>query len=138
MGIYEEVLVLHPDSTFEEQKGIYQNSLSVIESFNGCIHTLDTFGSRPLANRGEKKLSRGWYFYMIFSASPKAVAELRRKLRINDRVVYFHHEKLGKKQSPEICRERFLKVLEHSTQREKERQLKMQKRARTAGFQANK
>ena len=133
MGIYEEVLVLHPDSTVEEHREVYRDSSGVIESFKGRIHTLDTFGSRPLANRGEKKLSRGWFFYMIFSAAPEAIAELRRKLRINDRVVYFHHERLGKKQSPELCRERFLKVLESSSQREKERLLKIQKRARTAG-----
>ena len=129
--IYEELLVLHPDSTVEEQKEIYRSSAKVIESFQGTIHNVDTFGSRPLANKGEKKLSRGWYFYMIFSASSQAVAELRRKLRINEQVIYFHHEKLSQKQPPTKHRQQFLEVLESSAYREKERQLKAQKKTRS-------
>ena len=127
---YEELLVLHPDSTLEEQKELYRSSTQVIESFQGTIHNVDTLGSRPLANTGEKKLSRGWYFYMIFSASSQVVSELRRKLRINERVVYFHHEKLNQKHPPEKHRQQFLKVLEISTHREKERQAKLNKKPR--------
>lgn len=127
---YEEILVLHPDSTPEEQKEIYRSSAQIIESFQGTVHNVDSWGSRPLANRGEKKLSRGWYFHMIFSAAPQAMAELRRKLKINDRVIYFHHEKLGKKTTHEKHREQFLDILENSAQRERERQAKIQKKSR--------
>lgn len=127
---YEEVLVLHPDSSLEDQKEIYRASAKIIESFKGNIHNLDTFGSRPIANTSEKKLSRGLYFCMIFSASPQAVAELRRKLRINSKVTYFHHERLKKRQTFEERRQQFLDVLENSVNREKERQAKQQKRAR--------
>ena len=127
---YEELLVLHPDSTLEAQKEIYRSNAKLIESFQGAIHTVDTLGSRPLANRGEKKLSRGWYFYMLFSASSQAVSELRRKLRINNQVIYFHHEKLNRKQTPIQHREQFLKVLETSARKEKDRQTKIMKKSR--------
>ena len=127
---YEELLVLHPDSTLEEQKELYRSSSQVIESFQGTIHNVDTLGSRPLANPGENKLSRGWYFYMIFSASSQVISELRRKLRINEKVVYFHHEKLNQKHTPKKHREQFLEVLENSTNREKERQAKLNKKPR--------
>lgn len=127
---YEEMLVFHPDSSLEEQKELYRANTKVIESFNGSVHSLDTFGSRPVANTAEKKISRGWYFCMIFSASSQAVAELRRKLRINNKVIYFHHERLKKGQTFEERRQKFLEILENSASREKERQVKVQKRAR--------
>ena len=126
---YEEVLVLHPDSTPEEQKELYRSSAKIIESFQGTVHNVDTWGSRPLANKGGKKFSRGWYFHMTFSAAPQAMAELRRKLRINNRVIYFHHEKLIKKTTHETHRQQFFEILENSARREKERQIKMQKKS---------
>lgn len=129
-SFYEEILVLHPDSSLEEQKEIYQTSAKVIEDFKGSVHSLDTFGSRPIANTAEKKISRGCYFYMLFSASSQAIAELRRKLRINSKVIYFHHEKFKKGQTYESRRKEFLEVLESSESREKERQSKIQKRGR--------
>lgn len=130
ISFYEEVLVLHPNSSLEDQKEIFCLSEKVIESFKGSIHSLDTFGSRPIANTADKKLSMGLYFCMIFSASSQAVTELRRKLRINNKVIYFHHERLKKGQTFEERRKQFLNVLENSSNQEKERQAKLQKRIR--------
>ena len=126
---YEETLVLHPDSSLEEQKALFRDSAKVIESFKGSVHSLNSFGERPIANTGEKKITRGRYFCRLFSASPEAAAELQRKLRINSRVIYFHYEKLKKKETPESRNKRFLEVIENSLQREKERQAKLQQKA---------
>lgn len=127
---YEEMLVLHPDSSLEEQKEIFRESAKAIESFKGSVHSLNSFGERPLANTGEKKAARGRYFCRLFAASPQAVAELQRKLRINSRVIYFHHERLKKKETPESRHKGFLEVIENSLQAERERQAKLQKKAR--------
>ena len=126
---YEETLVLHPDSSLEEQQELFRDSAKVIESFKGSVHSLNSFGDRPLANTGEKKISKGRYFCRLFSASPQAAAELQRKLRIHKRVIYFHHERLKKKETPESRRKLFLEVIENSRQREEERLAKLQQKA---------
>ena len=125
---YEEILVLHPDVPEKEQKEIYTSQEEIIQSSGGRIHHLNAWGSRPLANPSSKGFSRGLYFHMLFSASPKAVHEMRQQLRINDRILYFHHEKLSKGQTPDGALENFVQLLERTVQREKERQARAQKR----------
>ena len=125
---YEEVLALHPDTGPDEQKSLFAESGKMIESFKGSIHSVDSWGPRPFANTGEKKLLKGLYFHRLFSAPPAAIIELKRKLRINSRVVYFHHEKLGKRETLKGRKERFLKVLESSAKREREREEKIRKK----------
>ena len=132
LELYEEVLALHPDTDEKAQKQIYAESVKVIKSHNGTLHHLETWGSRPIAGK-RKKVSRGWYFHAIFSADSKAVAELRRKLRIHRQVIYFHHEKLSKKTEPKKHIEDFHQLIIQSAKREQERQLKIQKRAGANG-----
>ena len=137
LRFYEEVLVLHPDTEETEQKRILSESVKVMESCKGALHHLDSWGSRPIVNRG-KKVTRGWYFHAVFSASAGAVAEITRKLRINDRVIYFHHERLAPGILPKKHIEDFHRLLIQSAKREQERVLKMQKRAGTNGSYSSK
>ena len=137
LRLYEEVLVLHPDTNEKDQKQIYSESVKVIESYKGTLHHLDTWGSRPIVNRG-KKVTRGWYFHAVFSAEPEAISELRRKLRINDRVIYFHHEQLSKGTLPKKHIEDFHQLLVQSARREQERQLKIQKKVGADGSYSSK
>ena len=128
LRFYEEILVLHPDTAETEQKRILSESVKIMEGCKGALHHLDCWGSRPIVNRG-KKVTRGWYFHAVFSATAGAVAEITRKLRINDRVVYFHHERLAAGVSPKKHIEDFHRLLVQSSKREQDRVLKMQKRA---------
>jgi len=128
LRFYEEVLVLHPDTTESEQKKLYASSAEVIQEHQGKIYKIDSWGSRPLANKGSKNLSRGLYFHMVFSSSPKAIQEIKRRLRINNRVVYFHYERLPKKTTPESHIEKFKNEIEKTHLIEKERQERIQKR----------
>ena len=137
LRLYEEVLVLHPDTNEKDQKQIYAENLKVIESYKGTLHHLDTWGSRPIVNRG-KKVTRGWYFHAVFSAEPEAISELRRKFRINDRIIYFHHEKLSRGTLPKKHIEDFHQLLVQSARREQERQLKIQKKVGVNGTYSSK
>ncbi|MGI9548697.1 MAG: 30S ribosomal protein S6 [Bdellovibrionales bacterium] len=128
LRFYEEVLVLHPDSTEKEQKAVYVSSSEVIKEHEGKVYKVDTWGSRPIANVGSKKISRGIYFHMVFSATGQAIKELKRRLLINNRVVYFHYERLPKKETPENHIEKFKKTLEETALIEKEKQERMQKK----------
>ena len=128
LRFYEQVLVLHPDSSEQEQKAICQMIVDIIEKQKGELFRVDTWGSRPIANPKAKGISRAWYFYMLFSAPADVIAEIRRQLSINSKVVYFHQEKLPKKETPETHIEKFLQNLEQTAQREQERVARNQKR----------
>ena len=128
LRFYEQILVLHPDSSEQEQKEICQLTASLIEKQKGEIFRTDTWGSRPIANPKAKKATRGWYFYMLFSAPGNVISEIRRQLSINSKVLYFHQEKLPKKITPEDHIQKFLQNLEQTAQREQERIARNQKR----------
>lgn len=128
LRFYEQVLVLRPDSTDFEQKETCRLVADIIEKQKGKIFRVDTWGSRPIANPRAKKASRGWYFYMLFSAVPTVVSEIRKQLSINRKVLYFHQEKLPKKETPEDHVQTFLKGFEQTALKEKERMAKNQKR----------
>lgn len=129
---YEEVLVLSAKATDQEKKQVYQASSKVIKDFGGKVYQVETWGLRNVANPERKKQAQGWYFHMVFSALPTAIQELRRTLKINSLVLYFHHERLHKKDTPESHMEKFKDLLEKTASKEKERQERIQKKQ--AGF----
>jgi len=128
LRFYEQVLVLHPDSLEEEHKKICQTLSEIIKKSNGEIFKLDTWGSRPIANPKRKKATRGFYFHLLFSAGVQTVTEINSQLSINRKVLYFHIESLGKKETPESSAKKYLECLEYTAQKEKEKQARLQKR----------
>ncbi len=131
---YEVVILMHPDSSAEEQKELFKKNKTTIANFKGSIHTLETWGKRNLATP-IGKLRKAVYFHSIFEANPQAVAELERTMRINDKVLRFMHTKLDERVPMSKHAEAFKKGLSDSAAREKEREAKQQLR-RQAAMQA--
>lgn len=125
--LYEQVLVLHPSCSHEEQKEICRISINLIEGRKGQLFRMDTWGSRPISNPRSKKSSRGLYFYMLFSSSVGVIEEIRKQLSLNRKVLYFHQEKLDKGEDPNRYIQNFLDNLEQTRQKEEERQAKNQR-----------
>ena len=125
---YECVLVLHPDTTLEEQKTLFQQNKKIIEEHEGSLHHCDTWGRRPLAN-SIKNIKMAIFFHYTFYANNKAIVELERTLRINSFVLKFLHTHLG-----QISLEKYLKKyytqLEATFLKEKERERKYLERRR--------
>ena len=132
---YEVVILVHPDSTVEEQKELFRKNKATIESFNGTVNSLETWGKRTLATQ-IGKLKKAVYFHATFEADTQAVAELERTMRINDKVLRFMHTRLDERVSLGKFLEGFKKGLSESAAREKEREAKMA--ARKAAFAAAK
>ena len=133
LKFYEQILVLRPEALESDQKEICQLVAGIIEKEKGEVFRVDTWGSRPIANPKAKKSTRGWYFHLLFSAPPHVIAEIRRQLSINRKVLYFHEERLPKKETPESHIKKFFSALEETAQREKERIAKNQKKQAWAG-----
>ena len=93
---YEAVVILHPDTSMEEQKQLFQKNKGIVESTKGSFFSLETWGKRNLANT-IKGLRKGIYFHVVFESGPEAIAELERTMRINDRVLRFMHVRLDER-----------------------------------------
>lgn len=128
---YEVVILVHPDATLEEQKEILKKNKATIESYNGSIFSLDTWGKRTLANPiGKSK--KAVYFHATFSANPQAILELERLLGLNEKVLRFMHSKLDSRIPLSKFVEAFKKGLAETSSREKDREAKIQARKAAA------
>ncbi|MCB0408068.1 MAG: 30S ribosomal protein S6 [Bdellovibrionales bacterium] len=128
---YEGVIILHPDTTDEDQKAFFKKNKGVLDTFKGTIHSLDTWGKRKLANP-IGKLTRGVYFHTTFEAEGDVIKELERTMRINDRVLRFKHTRLDDRTSVAKYLEQFKGALEETMKREKEREEKFKARKAAA------
>src|SRR5438445_4092926 len=115
---YEVVVRMHPDSTLEEQKDLFKKNKGTIESFQGSVNSLETWGKRNLATQ-IGKLKKAVYFHSTFEADTQAIAELERTMRINDKVLRFMHTRLDERVSLAKFVEGFKKGLSESAAREK-------------------
>src|SRR5271163_1545460 len=124
---YELVVIMHPDASEDDQKGLFRKNGEIIKTFEGTVNHLDTWGKRKLGNPIDR-LSRGNYFHMTFEAKGGAVAELERTMRINDKVLRFQHTRLDDRVSLVKFVEKFKEALVETANREREREIKNQQR----------
>lgn len=128
---YEVVVLMHPDASLQEQKELFQKNKSIIQSFGGSVHSVETWGKKNLANQiGKNK--KAIYFHSLFEAGTQAIAEIERTMRINDKVLRFMHTKLDERVSLSKHLESFKKGLQETVQREKEKEAKFQARRAAA------
>lgn len=124
---YEGIVILNSNSTDDQQKAIFKRNKGIIEKFEGEVKHLDTWGRRSLANPIRKN-NNALYFHTTFTASPEAVAELERTMRIDDQVLRFMHTRLDDRTDLNKYLENFKSALAESAAREKEREAKFQKK----------
>lgn len=125
---YEAVILLHPDTTEDDQKTLFKKNKAIIEEqFGGSVKHLDTWGKRNLGNP-IAKLKKAIYFHTSFEANPQAIMELERTMRINDNVLRFLHTKLEDGTDLTKFVESFKNALAESAAREREREAKFQAR----------
>ena len=124
---YEAVIIMDRDSSEEEQKNLFKKNKSIIESFSGEIHHIDTWGERKLANP-IKKHKKALYFHCSFKANPFAVKEIERTMRLNDRVLRVVHTRLSEKIPLQKQIEDFKERLAEANQKKKEKEAKIKNR----------
>lgn len=124
---YEGIIIMHPDTSEEEQKNLFRKNKEIIAQFSGEINHLDTWGKRRLANPIQK-LTRGVYFHTTFAAQGSCIAELERTMGINDKVLRFSHVRLDDRINLAKHVEAFKETLAATAQREKEREAKFQQK----------
>jgi small subunit ribosomal protein S6 len=93
--MYETIFILQPELSDDEVKEITGRVEQVISSKNGELKQLADWGVRKLAYP-INKLSRGRYYYLRVDGGNDLIAELERRLRLNDKVLRYQTVKLDK------------------------------------------
>jgi small subunit ribosomal protein S6 len=94
MRRYEQVYILRPSMSEDEITTLIESTNTIILKEQGTIIQLDKWGMRKLAYP-IKKETQGFYVFCDFAGTPKAVAEIERKFRIDDTVLKYLSVKIS-------------------------------------------
>ncbi len=93
MRMYETIFIVQPDLGDEELKGLSAKVQEIIASMKGDFKRLEDWGVRKLAYP-INKLVRGRYYYLRFDGDAPLIAELERRLRLDDKVIRYQSVKI--------------------------------------------
>ncbi len=88
MRKYETIFILQPELSEDDIKSVTTKAQDVISSYNGECFRMDDWGIRKLAYP-IKKSARGRYYYLRFDGGSALIAELERRLRLDDKVLRY-------------------------------------------------
>jgi small subunit ribosomal protein S6 len=93
MRMYETIYIVQPDLGDEEIKALSTKVQDIVANMNGDFKRLEDWGTRKLAYAINKN-PRGRYFYLRFDGDSALIAELERRLRLDDKVIRYQSVKL--------------------------------------------
>ena len=93
MRMYETIIIVQPELGDEELKGLSAKIQEIIASMKGDYKRLEDWGVRKLAYP-INKFVRGRYYYLRFDGDAALIAELERRLRLDDKVVRYQSVKI--------------------------------------------
>jgi small subunit ribosomal protein S6 len=88
MRKYETIFILQPDLGEDEITTVTAKAQDVISSFKGECLRLDDWGVRKLSYP-IRKCTRGRYYYLRFDGGADLIAELERRLRLDEKVLRY-------------------------------------------------
>ena len=88
MRKYETIFILQPELSEDEIKSVTAKAEDVISSYKGDCLRMDDWGIRKLAYP-IKKCARGRYYYLRFDGESALIAELERRLRLDEKVLRY-------------------------------------------------
>ncbi len=88
MRKYETIYILQPDLSEDEIKVIADKVQDVIASYKGAFNRLEDWGVRKLAYP-IRKCARGRYLYLRYDGGRELIAELERRLRLDEKVLRY-------------------------------------------------
>ncbi len=88
MRNYESLYIVHPEVVGDELTALVDKFQKILNDQQAEIVKLDNWGVRKLAYP-IKKVERGNYVQVLFSAGPEVVAEYERRLRLDEQILRF-------------------------------------------------
>lgn len=83
--VYEVMYIADPKSTDEEITELNKEIETLVTAEGGSIVTTEDMGRQPLAYR-IKNFTEGYYYLFEIEGSGKEIAEMERRMRVNDKV----------------------------------------------------
>ena len=96
---YETIFIVEPGRVGEEYTATVDKFKGVLTAQGANILKVDEWGSRKLAYT-VKKQNRGTYVLLAYEADPQIIAELERRLRIDESIIKFQTVHLDKGLEP--------------------------------------
>ena len=88
MRTYETIYIVHPDVVGDGYTAVVDKFKGVLTDQGGNVVKVDEWGTRKLAYP-VKKQGRGTYVLMAYEAGADMIAELERRMRLDDQVIKF-------------------------------------------------
>lgn len=88
MRNYESLYIIHPDIVGDGLTAVVEKFQTILTDQAAEIYKLDNWGVRKLAYP-IKKVERGCYVQVLFSAEPEVIAEYERRLRLDENILRF-------------------------------------------------
>ncbi len=88
MRAYETIYIVHPDVVGDGYTAVVDKFKEVLTDQGANVIKVDEWGTRKLAY-AVKKQGRGTYILMAYEATPSTIAELERRMRIDEQVIKF-------------------------------------------------
>lgn len=85
---YETLMVLHPELPEAQTRETIDRARRLITEMSGEVHQVQEWGIRDLAY-AIRKVGRGYYVLVEYSASADVVRELERTMKIADEILRF-------------------------------------------------
>lgn len=88
MRNYESLYIVHPEVVGDELTAVVDKFEKILTDMQVEILKVDNWGVKKLAYP-IKKVARGNYVQVLFSAGPEVVAEYERRLRLDEQILRF-------------------------------------------------
>ncbi len=88
MRKYETIIILQPDLGEDDINIVTGKVQDVVTSYKGQLYRLDDWGIRKLSY-SIRKFARGRYYYVRYDGGAELIAELERRLRLDEKVLRY-------------------------------------------------
>ena len=86
--VYEVMYIVNPDTAADDVTNLNENLQGVIENQGGSVVKLENMGKRKMAYEINRK-GEGHYVLFEIEGSGKEIAELERRMRVNDAIMRY-------------------------------------------------
>ncbi len=103
MRYYETLYLINPNLADEDYKGVVEKFNNLIEKNKGVLIKVDEWGKKTLAYI-INKFDKGYYVLLKYCGEPGIIEELKRDLKLDDRVLKHQTIKLSDDVDPEALK----------------------------------
>ena len=103
MRLYETLYLINPNLADEDYKSVLDKFSNFVGKNNGVVIKVDEWGKKDLAYE-VKKFDKGYYVLLQYCGQADLITELRRSLKLDDRVLRYQTIKISDTADPEALK----------------------------------